>query len=1174
MPRFGVVGLLILLLVLQPLSNSELLELHQQPASQKNSGIDLSATDVSISYSNPSDESQYKMFSSNHPILGFDRPKNLYVVDSVNATPMDIEVTVRNDGNTASGIITVNLLILHNEYERFELANRTVTMNSLASNGQGTATFYNVFVNYSGNHSLVITPSFQGVDDNPANDLFNRHYTVATMYFTCTSLVGWNAGSYWGTNTDTALSMGQACHVGQGQSGNYANNLQTDLMTPIMDMSDIVENPTRTNGLTFFYTGSAQANDNMKVYAIDNQGAWDELANIAGTVGATLANWQTISNNHMGHTTPLIPTDANSHFHSNSRFKFTFTSDSSGTDVGYWFDDFVIVYDQAARTEEYNLDVSGVFTDGSIPGAWGKIRLELTNTGNISDSLIPSVPNIPSDWNVAFSFPSGAGVNPNTGVRLLPGESRQIDVKLQPGPNASVGFVPLTFEANSLQNPSFSVQESMQYQVSADRIPYIHIPETKPKCAPGSSCAFFIHVENIGQATDVFDLQTAPKSLDVGWSVNLAFDQPSSIRLIPSQIQSVKLVMTVPSGEIPEKTGEFWLSMTAQNDTSRALTESIVVQASMISNALIELDIGETETTMLSSGERVEIQYTITNQASRQDSFELSVDFIETIGWKIEAEQRPSIVINPGASASFYIAVTAPNNAQANDVAPTFKPILTSSRSGMQYEGPDYSNIVIETLYDVNLVLLDTESVLKPGATTVIGVGAMNNGNGPTGATIHLVDAPETWTYSIRVDGVIQETNSIELGVVYSGDNTVEFDVLLEVPMTEAAGEFHTIGLELHPDGQDVDFSDNRISIDMITGSVKYPEYNGSALDYHAMVGSTVSLNGTITNIGNALESSMDVGFEFSTSPPTNDIVAFLTAGVGGPTSESGELLTFPMSAGSTKTIFVDVIVGENVPLNTRIVVTVFVEGGLNAESEIVRIEHQTLITVDQQRKIALELSEQDNRTDLTVGEFWLNMTSYSTQSEDLSYAISHPDNWQVTCDRTLIATDEDQNVSLPYLRNTESLKDIRCEVQRIGGAYTGEVLVRASTLDGAIEFSDARTYSFEQPAEQESFFSKNLNGPTIVASILGFIVLGAILVVIRRQRITVEQEEVFVAGPPISQQQLVQSSSPVEEEVVIQDPPINSGPPLPEEGLPAGWSMEQWVHYGHQYLDRLGKQP
>ena len=165
-----------------------------------------------------------------------------------------------------------------------------------------------------------------------------------------------------------------------------------------------------------------------------------------------------------------------------------------------------------------------------------------------------------------------------------------------------------------------------------------------------------------------------------------------------------------------------------------------------------------------------------------------------------------------------------------------------------------------------------------------------------------------------------------------------------------------------------------------------------------------------------------------------------------------------------------------------------------------------------------------------------------------------------------------------PYTSLDKSIDNISLGAQNINsnidGAYTGEVLVRASTLDEAIEFSDARTYSFERPSQQDSFFSKNFNGPTMVAAILGFIVLAAILVVIRRQRITIEEEEVFVAGPPISQQQLIQSSAPVEEEVVIQDPPTISGPPLPDEGLPAGWSMEQWVHYGQQYLDRLGKQP
>ena len=146
----------------------------------------------------------------------------------------------------------------------------------------------------------------------------------------------------------------------------------------------------------------------------------------------------------------------------------------------------------------------------------GQIRLELPMQ---ETSVIHWYPQCQtSDWNIAFSFPSGAGVNPNTGVRLLPGESRQIDVKLQPSPNATVGFFPLTFVATSLQNPSFSVQEQMQYQVSADRIPFIHIPEMKPKCAPGSSCAFFIDVK-YGQATDV--LIWKRKSLDANWTVSL-----------------------------------------------------------------------------------------------------------------------------------------------------------------------------------------------------------------------------------------------------------------------------------------------------------------------------------------------------------------------------------------------------------------------------------------------------------------------------------------------------------------------------------------------------------------------------------------------------------------------------------------------------------------------------
>jgi hypothetical protein len=36
----------------------------------------------------------------------------------------------------------------------------------------------------------------------------------------------------------------------------------------------------------------------------------------------------------------------------------------------------------------------------------------------------------------------------------------------------------------------------------------------------------------------------------------------------------------------------------------------------------------------------------------------------------------------------------------------------------------------------------------------------------------------------------------------------------------------------------------------------------------------------------------------------------------------------------------------------------------------------------------------------------------------------------------------------------------------------------------------------------------------------------------------------------------------------------VNEGnivpPPIPEDGLPEGWSEEQWQHFGQQYLDSV----
>tara|TARA_B100000614_G_scaffold72403_1_gene64439 strand:- start:549 stop:1310 length:762 start_codon:yes stop_codon:yes gene_type:complete len=251
-----------------------------------------------------------------------------------------------------------------------------------------------------------------------------------------------------------------------------------------------------------------------------------------------------------------------------------------------------------------------------------------------------------------------------------------------------------------------------------------------------------------------------------------------------------------------------------------------------------------------------------------------------------------------------------------------------------------------------------------------------------------------------------------------------------------------------------------------------------------------------------------------------------------------------------------------------------FVEGGENEEGDIIRLEHQNLITVDQQRKIDMQISESGNMTVDSVAEVWFNMTSLSTQTEHIVYSFTYPSDWQMMCDGSLIANNEEVNVSLPYTRNTDVIKDIRCDIQRMGGPYSGEILLVASTTDDSIQFTDQQTYQFAQPAETGGFFSETINGPTLIAAGFGIVILLAILLLVRKQRTSTVEDEPFVSGPPITQQTTAETEPEQHTEMTSDGPAVTqTSPPIPDDGLPAGWSMEQWIHYGQQYLDRLGKQ-
>jgi hypothetical protein len=69
--------------------------------------VDLDVKDISITYPDNTNRSLYQMFSSNYPIIGFDKSENLYVTDGVVGVEMNINIEIENLGTVQSGFVDV-----------------------------------------------------------------------------------------------------------------------------------------------------------------------------------------------------------------------------------------------------------------------------------------------------------------------------------------------------------------------------------------------------------------------------------------------------------------------------------------------------------------------------------------------------------------------------------------------------------------------------------------------------------------------------------------------------------------------------------------------------------------------------------------------------------------------------------------------------------------------------------------------------------------------------------------------------------------------------------------------------------------------------------------------------------------------------------------------------------
>ena len=791
--------------------------------SSRATGVDLSVNDISYSYPNFADQQKYQMFSSNYPILSFNRPELLFVVDAVIDVEIEITVEIENLGTTNSAIVDVEFIILHNEYQGFEIYNGTNQLNSIRAQSSATTSF-KFTPTYAGNHSVIATPTSSAVDDNPANDVMMGTFTVASHYFNCDDLNLWTVGQSWGMNSDTSLSEGSACHIGNGQSSNYNSNLATDLVTPVMDMSDAIPNPTRTNGISFYYTGSLGTGDFVRIYSMNPSNSWTELASITGTVDndfSDSANWQTWSVNNAGAFSPLVPSPQQN-FHINSQFRFGFTSDASVNDIGLWMDDIVIVYDQKRRSSEFGISSTGISTTGTVPNSWGKATIELTNTGNVSESFTPLISGIPMDWQYYFSTTSGVSITESNGVYLEKGQTRVIELNYQPKESENVGFYPVTFSASSKTHQSVVSELSLQLEVTPDRIPeFIPISELI-SCSPGSSCFTTLSLTNVGGAADVFSLSLDYGTLPIGWSVSFSWNQAAEVLVQPGFTVPIMLTYSVGSDAVPDSVGSFDLIATSQNDSSRSDKLTVEVIASMVSDASIQLSQPAQNGVPIAPGDSLTLTFTVTNNASVQDIFETNVIIEGSNDWIVNNIFPQQLFLNSGDTGTFSAKITAPETAQVGDNCPEYFGSIISQRSGDIFMSLSIDNLQISQINNVALKFVNVPDKLTPGETNEIGLELFNLGNGPVSAAINLEGLPTHWEYKFMEEN-IEITEIIQLGEISDINSQKLIVLLIEVPNGVDHSLIFDIKISTSPvsNGDDIDMDDNELELTLVTDVVR-----------------------------------------------------------------------------------------------------------------------------------------------------------------------------------------------------------------------------------------------------------------------------------------------------------------------------------------------------------------
>ena len=970
------------------------------------SGIDVRPTKFDITYTNSADQTRYRLLSSADPSGGsFNRPISLFVIDGMVNVTSRIQITIQNYGNTASGPFTLRLVVIHNEYTGFEIFNSILNVNSIGA-GSSTTTSTNWASRYGGNHTMIAT-TLVANDDNKANDVLSRPLAIGQLYDNADTAGSWNLASGWQVDAEVSLSN-SAFHIGSGgTSSTHGSNWDRSLTSPVLDFSNAHPNPNTYGKIGFFYTGSGGSGDGIRIeWYQASSGNWVNTVNngfsFDGVVDGDLTdgtNWliQNEINAPGGTSRPgfNIP---HSTLSSQSQFRFRFISDSSNNGQGYWLEDIVLIYDEKAWPEEFGVSISHGVDGHARRGHWAEHPISITNDGNITDYYQPSLSGLPSGWDYQFVHMSGSTILPSMTIEVEPGETFNFEAHIKPGPSATVGSQTATATISSTLHPSTSASVTLNTLVDPEYIPSWDPIEHSNYCLPGSSCEFAINLSNIGDGSDTFAVYATPVVQWGNWTFDISFNQPPTVTISPGNSAIVLLQADIPNTALPGQTASIDVTAVSQADNSVTDTIRVNLTASMISNSEVSVNPVDIppDGWWVEPTESVIIPFTVWNNATSQDTFTFALDTTNMRGWNATLPATTTLVVRAGESGRILITLTAPANAQSGDPAPLLTPIVTSTSSGTSSLSTAYGGIRVTMLHDIILRVLGNPTNVTPGESSSATFEIENNGNGPEHAILIVEGIPSTWQYHIEV-GATELTGPISLSPSYESNHIAQVQIIFTPPAGEEANLEIDIDVTVVPsDGTDLNSDDNSYSFSVRTNRVTKPVLSMSTNTLDVRTDSIHLVTLGVLNDGNAVDGSMRIRIVADTLLP--GITSTLSN--GGTSLHLNQWMDLGLPPQQNKELQWLITVSSDLPVGTRVIFSIVFEASDDNQGNPQTINETVILTITSHRELNFE-NTLSQISDLKPGQkmlFKVNVTSYSSFTEELELSISEGETWSVKC--------------------------------------------------------------------------------------------------------------------------------------------------------------------------------